>query len=151
VAQDGWKPSGALGRQYGIVAANEAHDVGYPMGGTVWCDLEGVARGVPASEVVEFCNNWFREVALLGYTPGLYVGYGAGLSASDLYRKLRFEHYWGAYNLDADAEPIVRGLQMHQLVARAADRVPGCPFEIDVDVIAIDARGGTPLLLLPGT
>jgi hypothetical protein len=77
------------------------------------------------------------------------VGFGAGLNATQLYRSLRFTHYWGAYNLNQDQVPIMRGLQMKQAVARAMDRVPGFDFGFQVDTVRTDALGGRPTLLAP--
>lgn len=117
---------------------------------TVWCDLEGVAVGAPAEQVIAFCKNWYAAVRGAGYEPGLYVGYGSGLNASDLYYKLPFKRYWGAYNLNHPDEPAVRGLQMKQRPYPPAEkRVPGITFQYDEDVIWLDAKGGTPTLLLP--
>ena len=147
VALEGWVPTPELGTTYGVVAASEALRIGLSSGVTLWCDLEGVAPGTPAQDVVDYCNLWHAEVAGAGYVPGLYVGSGAGLSPSQLYRALRFTHYWGAYNLNADEVPLVRGLQMKQSVPKAADRVPGAGFEFQVDTVKADALGGRPTLL----
>lgn len=148
VAAPGWVPSAALGRAYGAIAAEEARRIGVPIGVTVWCDLEGVARGVPAEEVIGFCNAWHAAVTAALYEPGLYVGDACGLSADQLYRRLRFERYWSAYNLNRDQVPAIRGVQMRQSVASEAERV-GVPFEFDVNTIRADRLGGTPVLLLP--
>src|SRR5437879_11294103 len=66
--------------------------------------------GTPAAQVIDYCNRWHAAVAGAGYVPGLYVGFHCGLDATQLYRALRFSHYWCAYNLNADEMPIVRGL-----------------------------------------
>lgn len=150
VAPENWVPSGELGTKYGAIAADEAAKVGYLIGATLWCDLEGVAPGTPASEVIAFCNNWWDEVATVGFVPGLYVGFGVVLNATQLYRSLKFTGYWGAYNVNRDQTPIVRGWQMKQYAAKELDLIPGFTNQtMDVDVIATDARGGTPALVLP--
>jgi hypothetical protein len=150
VAPEGWTPTPALGAEYGTTAAKECRRVGLPSGVSVWCDLEGVARGVPPAEVIGFCNRWHAAVAEAGFRPGLYVGYGAGLSAEQLYRSLRFDGYWGAYNLNREDIPAVRGLQMRQLVARKDEWLPGFDSAtMDVDILQTDAKGGTPSVLLP--
>jgi hypothetical protein len=149
VAKAGWLPDGNLGVRYGAIAAAEAQGIGVPPGVTLWCDLEEVGGGVKAASVIDYCNEWHRQVASAGFIPGLYVGFGAGLSAAQLYKALRFTHYWGAYNLNADQVPIVRGLQMRQTVPSAQQRVPGYDFEFQVDSIAVDALGGLPTLLGP--
>lgn len=151
VALPGWQPDGTLGERYGQTAALEADDIGYSLGATLWCDLEEVAKSATRREVIEYCNCWFDEVENAGYLPGLYVGYGAGLGAQDLYHALKFTRYWSAYNLNADQYPAVRGVCMRQHAAGASDRVPGVGFEIDVNLIGKDRLGGMPkVMLAPG-
>ena len=142
-----WIPSAAKGTTNGGVAASEAAKLGVPWGVTVWCDLEGVAPGTPAQKVIDYCNRWHGAVSGAGYVPGLYVGYRAGLSPTQLYRSLRFTHYWGAYNLNIDKYPAVRGLQMKQSRRRQADSVPNSGNDFQVDRITADTLGGRPTLL----
>lgn len=149
VAPPGWSPSGGMGRVYGETAAEEAGGAGVSLGSTLWCDLEEVNKGSTPADVVAYCNAWYDAVRRAGYDPGLYVGYGCGLSADDLYRRLRFTRYWSAYNLDGPDYPAVRGVQMRQHAATLADRVAGVPFEFDVNTIAPDAMGDSPVLMLP--
>jgi hypothetical protein len=59
---------------------------------------------------------------------------------------LRFTHYWGAYNLNSDQYPAVRGLQMKQLRPQR-DFVPRSGIDFQVDKIRADALGGRPTLL----
>jgi hypothetical protein len=147
VAPEGWTPSRTIATIYGKTAAAETRHIGIPAGVTVWCDLEGVARRTPAQEVIEYCNAWHSAVAGAGFVPGLYVGFGAGLSSGQLYYDLRFTHYWSAYNLDADQFPAVRGVQMRQAERQPADRVPGYTFEFQTDVVGQDRLGSRPTLL----
>jgi hypothetical protein len=142
-----WSPSGAKGASNGSVAASEAERLGIPGGVTIWCDLEGVTVGTPRLAVIEYCNRWYKAVKSAGYVPGLYVGYHAGLSATDLYKQLQFAHYWGAYNLNADQFPAVRGVQMKQSKHRPPDAVPGVQLDFQVDRIIADRLGGRPTLL----
>jgi hypothetical protein len=141
-----WIPSGAKGTKNGDVAAAEAERLGVPWGVTVWCDLEGVKPGTSSQRVIDYCNDWHLAVSSAGYVPGLYVGYRAGLSPTQLYRTLRFTHYWGAYNLNSDEAPAKRGLQMKQSQRGKSD-VPEAPFDFQVDTIKRDALGGSPTLL----
>ena len=142
-----WSPSGAKGSTNGGVAAAEAQRLGVPWGVTVWCDLEGVAPGTPAQRVIDYCNRWHVAVTSAGYVAGLYVGYRAGLTRTQLYRALRFTHYWGAYNLNVDQYPATRGLQMKQLQRMAKDSVPGTSIDFQVDRVSADKLGGHPTLL----
>lgn len=141
----GWNPQRALGVEYGANAAQFADDARYPKGATLWCDLESVNENASASAVIEFCNAWYAEVAARGYEPGLYVGYGSGLTPTQLYSKLKFKRYWSAYNLNSDQFPAVRGVQMKQLPYPGPHNVP-VGFEYDVDVIHADAMGDTPTM-----
>jgi hypothetical protein len=146
-SETAWNPSAAKGTKNGGVAAAEAEKLGVPWGVTIWCDLEGVAPGTPSQKVIDYCNRWHSAVSGAGYVPGVYVGYRAGLSATQLYRALRFTHYWGAYNLNTDRYPAVRGLQMKQSQARPSDAVPGVGISFQVDRVRSDALGGRPTLL----
>lgn len=146
--KNGWTPNGAKGSEYGLTAAIEAANAGYPSGQIVWLDLEGVATNVPPAEVVLYCNNWFDQVKAHGYEPGLYVGYGAGLNADWLYRKLRFSRYWSAYNLNADSVPAVRGVQMKQGAYPGRGAVPGVSYQFDTDVCRADQKGGRVKMLV---
>lgn len=150
VAAEGWLPTPAIGESYGAIAAEECRVIGIPPSTTVWCDLEGVHPGVPHQQVIDYCNGWYSKVKEAGYQPGLYVGYGAGLSGSELYYKLRFQRYWSAYNLNGDQYPVKRGVQMRQgAYPPPAERVAGVPFQYDSDLITPDAMGDSPTFVLP--
>lgn len=150
VAKPGWMPSASLGAQYGVTAGLEARAVGIPRGVTLWCDLEEVDSAADASSVIGYCNSWSSAVQAAGYSSGLYVGDGCGLSAQDLYWKLRFALFWGAFNINTDNIPAVRGLCMRQRPYPSEEkRVAGVPFEYDEDLIMGDALGGAPTFLLP--
>jgi hypothetical protein len=148
-SEDSWTPTPEKGSANGAVAATHAATIGIPSGVTLWCDLEGVAPGVPAQDVIDYCNRWHSAVAGEGFLPGLYVGFNAGLNAKQLYRDLRFTHYWSAYNLNSDQAPAVRGVQMRQAVRKPLDEVPGIKPPFQTDTIRADALGGLPTLLGP--
>jgi hypothetical protein len=149
VAAPGWSPTKNLGLQYGRIAADETLALKIPPGVMLWCDLEGVARAAKPEDVIGFCNAWYDAVRAAGYTPGLYVGFDPGLSAEQLYRRLKFAAYWSAYNLNRDLYPAVRGVQMRQMAAGRTDLVPGIPYEIDVNVVQADALYSLPVALVP--
>jgi len=148
-SEDSWQPSAEKGLANGSTAAAEVEKLGVPAGVTVWCDLEGVDLETPAQAVIDYCNQWHSAVAQVGFVPGLYVGYHAGLNPTQLYRSLRFTHYWGAYNLNADQAPAVRGLQMKQSARKAGDRVPGVKLDFQTDLVRADKLGGRPTLIGP--
>jgi hypothetical protein len=149
VAPEGWHPLGDLGRQYGRTAAEEASAAAVNWGTTLWCDLEGVAHGTDPRDVIAFCNAWYDSVKAGGYEPGLYVGNACGLSAHDLYYRLKFQLYWAAYNLNRDEYPLVRGACMRQHAAIPSDRVPSIHYPFDINLMGVDKLGGMPTLLLP--
>jgi hypothetical protein len=147
VASPGWAPTLDLGKEYGDNAVDHAKAVGYLSGAHLWCDLEEVHKGSTPDDVAAYCNAWHKAVSDAGFIPGLYVGYNCGLSATELYSRLRFAAYWSAYNLNTDNVPAVRGVMMQQKpYPPIAQRVP-CGFEYDVDVITVDAKGDTPILV----
>jgi len=147
VLNPGWEPTGDLGAQYGTNAGKFTKQIGVPPGVNVWCDLEGVAGDAPAQNVIDYCHQWYMQVQAAGYVPGLYVGYGAGLSAQHLY-DLPFDHYWSAYNLDGDDYPAVRGVQLKQKTGKGT--VGGLTTEVyDDDFTQTDALGGNALWLSP--
>lgn len=139
----GWIATGDMGTDYGAFAAHSALEIGYHKGAMLWCDLEGVRVGSDHRDVIAFCNNWYDEAGHAGFTPGLYVGYDAGLTGEQLYKNLRFEHYWSAYNLNRDQHPAVRGVQMKQGIEQTVFGV-----RIDPDTIHRDAKGGLPLMMV---
>jgi hypothetical protein len=146
-SEKAWTPTPDKGASYGAFAAAEVARIGIPPGVTVWCDLEGVAPGTDPADVIEYCNRWHAAVAGAGFVPGLYVGWQAGLDATQLYQDLRFTHYWGAYNLNADEAPAKRGVQMRQAERKKKDTVPGFNFLFQTDRVQGDALGGRPTLL----
>lgn len=148
-SESSWTPTDDKGRQYGGVAADHALACGLALGSTVWLDLEGVMLGTPAEQIIRYCNYWHDRVKAAGFQPGIYVGWHAGLSATELFRRLKFERYWAAYNLNADQYPAQRGICMRQGVARLGEKPAGVPFEIDTDVAKTDALGGTAMVHAP--
>jgi hypothetical protein len=148
-SEDGWTPNPDKGAAYGAEAAKECNHIGVPSGVCVWCDLEGVDLTTPAEDVVGYCNAWHSAVAAEGFVPGLYVGWHAGLNRTQLYRALRFTHYWAAYNLNSDQSPAVRGVQMKQAECKPLDRVAGFDFLFQTDIVRADALGGRPTMVAP--
>lgn len=146
VEEPGWIPSSAKGGDYGDMATDEARRVGYAPGASLWLDLEGVAHNVPASIVIAYANRWYDRVFAAGYMPGVYVGDRCGLTATELYWRLKFRAYWSAYNLNADQFPVVRGAQLWQQTPTAEDVPTGVGLVIDVDVVSGDALGGVPIM-----
>jgi Domain of unknown function (DUF1906) len=146
VENPGWHPTAALGDEYGTNAAAFARQIGVPAGVNVWLDLESVANGTAASDVIGYCNTWYDRVAAAGYVPGVYVGYEPGLTGQQLYSKLKFQQYWAAYNVDVSIPN--RGWCLKQSVGKGT--VGGITTEsYDDDTAVTDQKGGQALWLAP--
>ena len=135
VRKAGWQPTGALGQQDGQDAAQNASDVGFPPGVSIWCDLEGVQAGTDAQNVIDYCNSWCIALDSAGYIPGLYVGFGSGLNEQQLF-DLNFQHYWRSQSNVPNVGS--RGYQMIQLYPEV--KVNG--IGIDIDVTQSDFKNG---------
>jgi hypothetical protein len=147
VERDGppwWTPTEDKGAAYGYMAGEQARLAGVTTGVTVFLDLEGITPDTDVATVIAYCNTWHKAVQAAGYHPGIYVGYGAILSATGLYRNLRFDRYWGAYNLNRDQEPIKRGICMKQ---HSQQTIAG--VTLDPDTVTQDALGGVPIFDAP--
>lgn len=145
-SETSWIPTPELGTYYGQHASMALHDLGVIAGSPIWLDLEGVDVSVSHDTVIEYCHNWHEAV---GGTDdsGLYVGWHAGLTPQELYEKLPFKRYWGAYNLNADEFPAVRGLQMKQHAATSAEIAQLGGMAIDTDTVLTDKKGDLPVFL----
>jgi len=145
-----WIPTGDKGLAQGLVAVTELVQLGFPIGTMCWLDLEGVARSIPAGDVIEFCQQWYHVVKKAEYEPGIYIGYRCGLTPVELYYRLSFRHYWGAGNLNTDEYPAIRGIQMKQKWRKPADVPSGVKVDFNVDVVRADAKGGRPRVFARG-
>lgn len=141
VLSAGWTPTKQLGTEYGTNAASNAKSIGLPGGMNLWLDLEGVNSVTPDQQVIDYCNAWYDAVLAGGFVPGIYVGAGCGLSGSQLYNNLKFQHYWKSMSNVPDIPN--RGYQMIQGFVK--DPVYG--VGIDSDKTQTDAKGGTVLWL----
>lgn len=136
VREPGWSPNAAMGKSDGQNTAAHAKTVGLLPGVNIWCDLEGVANGMAAQDVADYCSQWFEAVSAAGYAPGLYVGSDAGLSGAQLY-ELPFQHYW--QSCSSVPEIPQRGYQMVQTLVPQ----PVNGIGIDADQTQTDQLGGT--------
>lgn len=143
VLSEGWTPTKDLGNTYGTNAAANAASIGLPQGMNLWLDLEGVATGIPDQQIIDYCNAWYDAVYAAGYIPGIYVGANCGLSGSQLYSYLKFQHYWKSLSTVPDIPN--RGYQMVQgYVSQPVNGVG-----IDSDVTQNDTQGCAQLWLQP--
>jgi hypothetical protein len=137
----GWIPNANLGVADGGYAAHNAITAGLPSGVSVCCDLEGVAAGANAKDVMAYCNAWDEAVSAAGYLPVLYVGGACGLTADELYA-LRFTRYWKSQSLVPEVTR--RGFCMIQLFPSVT--IAG--VSVDVNVVQQDYQGGVPKWLV---
>lgn len=142
VAGSGWKPTAALGKQYGAKAAEFSAAAEIPAGVNLWLDLEDIPEGTAHQDIVDYCNAWFAQAAAAGYAPGVYVGFNVWLSPEELFLELKTKHYWRAAGDIPDVAH--RGYQLFQHVLN-----PGTPSEFDKDVAKPDELGDTALWLAP--
>jgi hypothetical protein len=133
VDNPGWVASADLGKAYGAYAVEYVGEfVGLPPGVIIWLDLEEVSGSDQA--IIDYCNTWYEEVKNAGYEPGIYCGFGTQLSSIQLYQKLKFQHYWRAYN---GPDVAVRGYQLLQKTQKLVDG-----FWIDPNETQDDNHGG---------
>jgi len=140
----------ALGTTHGANAASNAASVGLPPGMILWCDLEEVKGNIPQntqSATIAYCHAWYAAVAAAGYIPGIYVGYGTGLTGTQIY-DLPFAHYWkSCSNVPT---PDSRSYQMKQTCYLSPEPpliVNG--YSIDKNITSNDNDGGAVIWLAP--
>ena len=138
VDNPGWQPTAALGLAHGSYAASYAKAIGYPTGGPIYCDLEEVAAGTTAHDVIDYCTQWYDQVTSAGFVGGLYCGWNIVLTAQQLYIFLPFRSYWKAYNFDEGVA--IRGFQIVQKVQQT---IAG--LTVDPDFIQADELGDLPV------
>lgn len=151
VEPEGWLPTPEKGRAYGWYAAVSAEDAGVPPGVTLWCDVEGIMPGTPSELVIAYANAWADQARAAGYRAGGYIGFGAILTAEQLYHRLTFDAFWLAYNGNVDQIPVVRGVCLRQHALPDAERPAGYHGldGIDQNVVQADALGGLPWVYAP--
>lgn len=141
VLAQGWTPTQELGTEYGTNAAHNATSIGLSGGMNIWLDLEGVNTTTPAQQVIDYCNAWYDAVVAGGFVPGIYVGAACGLTGTQLYSNLKFQHYWKSESKVPDIPN--RGYQMIQSFVQ--NSVFG--IGIDADATQNDLKGGAVLWL----
>jgi glycoside hydrolase-like protein len=130
----GWSLNASLGQEDGQEASANAKAIGFPIGVSVWCDLEEVNASARAQDVMDYARAWHQAVGGAGYSPGLYVGTGTLLTGQQLFG-LPFRHYWRASSRVPDIPN--RGYQLIQF--SPAIQLNG--IAVDLDVTLPDHRG----------
>jgi Rv2525c-like, glycoside hydrolase-like domain len=144
----GWAPTTVLGGSYGHAAVLNATAIGFPIGVSLWLDLEEVATYATAANTIGYVNAWAGEVSDAGFVPGLYVGANQPLTGDELYWRLKVSRYWRSASKVPDIA--YRGYCMAQALmpSPVSDGADGT-LSIDRDVIMADAFGGVPIWLAP--
>src|SRR5579871_100512 len=140
VRHPGWSANQDLGQNDGQNAAGNAQAVDLPAGINIWLDLEGLARGTSAQDVIDHCRAWYDAVFSAGFVPGIYVGADAILSGQQLL-DLPFQHYWRSQSKVPEIP--VRGYQLLQLYPSIS--ING--VAVDIDITQNDNSGGQALWL----
>lgn len=136
----GWTPSGQLGQADGTAAARNAKLVGYLPGAVLWQDLEGVSPLALPQAVIDYTNAFGSTLLAAGYAHGLYDGYSAILSPTQLFQNLGTVHsYWSDFATRALPG---RGFALKQLCNSIT--VPAVGFDVDFDMCHADAFGDRP-------
>lgn len=128
----------------GDLAVAQLRAAGIAPGTTVWLDLEGQGGKRTPVMLVTIVNEWAAKVKAAGYDPGLYVGWDAVLTSTELYA-LSVDRYWHALSRLSDrngdlSEPSC-GWCMYQLYPSIT--VGG--VLVDVDVIQKDYKNRLPM------
>ncbi len=130
------------GTRDGTYAANQARDLGYPVGAVLWFDFEGGSFPFD-NTLIAYLNNWCVAVQAAGYPSGLYNGPQNALNGAQI-QALIFPHYWKADSLTNDPS---RGYQVKQITGTTS--IPGSGTAIDVDLVFKDNRGDLPTFWAP--
>lgn len=142
VKADGWVPTKVMGESYGINAAAFASTCGVRSGTSLYLDLEGIKKGTPKKDIIDYCNAWYEKVLAGGYTPGIYIGYNVWLTGDELYTELKFQHYWKSFSKVPDVT--TRGYEMVQEAETTVNDI-----DIDPDEAGTDTLGNSPAFMEP--
>jgi hypothetical protein len=137
----GWVPTAEKGAAYAVTDHQHLIAAGIPLGATVMVDLEGVATTASPADVAAFINARSKPLADAGFVPGLYVGYGGGLTSDELYALPHTRHYWRS--LSRVPEPSCGWVMMQ---ASPGDIIVA-GTEVDVDYPQHDFQGRQAMLV----
>ncbi len=135
----GWRPTAGMGAMDGKNIADAAQRCGFLPSTTIWCDVEGVAPDCSSTDVIVYANAWYDAVSATGLEPGIYVGAGSILTASQLFHALKFQRYWKSGS--SVPEPDVRGFC---LIQQSPLDVMFEGIQVDHDVVQADKLGDLP-------
>jgi hypothetical protein len=137
-----WSPATENGAKDAEFAVTWAERCEYPMGGTLYQDLEGIDPTVSAAQTIFYCQKWADTVISLGYQAGLYVGFSVPLSPGQLYA-LPHTTYWRAAGFVPSVER--RGYSGQQGVALSIEGV-----QFDRNTFTPDFMGDLPHCAIAG-
>jgi hypothetical protein len=138
--QESWLPDPVSAVTRGNAAVARAQASGLDAGVSVFLDIENIVPGTLAAVVMEYCSSWAGIVRNGGYSPGLYVGAGAQLNATQL-DALNFDVYWAA---PSQAPPLpTHGYAITQSLPFNQTSQLGSGKPIDVDHSQATNNGAT--------
>jgi hypothetical protein len=135
-------PSAGIGSLWGKNAATFAEAAGYEKGCILYLDLEDVnpEYSKKQADIIAFCNAWYDEVHQAGYVPGIYIGFNTFLTGDQLYKSLKFQHYWKSFSKVPDVT--TRGYEMVQLKWITENGI-----QIDTNEVTGDKLGNRPIFM----
>jgi hypothetical protein len=139
-------PSATLGTTCGVGAVTNAGYAGIAKGVTIFCDLENIAPGAAASDVIDYCNNWAAAVSAAGYVPGLYVGANCGFPLGAQLPALNFTIYWESCS---NVPTVAQGYCMSQYPCSVPRGTAPNVVTVDVDTISASPGSLTWLMRQP--
>lgn len=132
----GWDPGAHNGANDAQAAVQAAQLAGYPKGGHIFVDLEGMAGTTSAA--ITFATAWQAVIIAAGYAAGCYVGYQVPMTAAQLYLLHGFNQYWKGWG---GTVPTVRGCSV---VQGPEVMIGGATF--DLDRVGADLLGDLPMV-----
>jgi len=128
----------SLACQRAIQAVHKAHIVQYPVGGTIWLNVEDIPQDGHQA-VIEWINEWSKVVRDYYYGAGVYCGINT-LSGDEYYSLPFVTHYWKNCSTSSDIVIPERGYQVYQHYCDVQE----CGVTIDIDIFMKDRKGQAP-------
>lgn len=139
----GFMPCTYADRFDGPTTVAELQAIGYPKGGTVWLDVEGVALMAPA-DIIAKINAWGAAVAFAGYVAGMYVGAGCPLTSAELWA-LNVTRYWHSLSRVIDRLGVLAEPECGWCMLQLFDSQMRAGVWVDINAVQKDYRGRLPI------
>jgi hypothetical protein len=133
-----WDPALHPGVADASAAVEFARAAGYPEGGHIFVDLEGISGTALGTK--KFAEDWAKAVLDAGYRAGCYVGFEVPLSPEQLFELRHINSYW------SDAGPRAVATRGFAIKQQAGITIDGVRY--DPDIVQTDKLGDTPFWLV---